>query len=84
MDVNSIPILPDSWKNIQPDTVYITGKGRLVSFGKNQIELGQKYDVKNKHLKAIEKGEVSPKGNMGLVLHSLFSRNQNQTLMETR
>lgn len=67
MDINSIPILPSSWSNIQPDIVYITSKGRWVSFGKTQIELGQKYDAQNKHLKAIEKGEVSPKGNMGLV-----------------
>ena len=52
---------------IQPDTVYQTADGRLVSFGKTQIQLGIKYDGRSKHLKAIEKSEVSPKGNIGLV-----------------
>ncbi|HEY9865387.1 MAG TPA: hypothetical protein V6D21_14530 [Candidatus Obscuribacterales bacterium] len=59
--------LPSSWLEIQADTVYQTHKGRLVSFAQTQIELGKKYDPNNKHLKAIEKGEVPPKGNMGLV-----------------
>lgn len=59
--------LPNKWLEIESDQVYFTSKGKLVSFGKNQIELGQKYDPNNKHLKAIEKGEVSPRGNIGLV-----------------
>ncbi|MBC6477714.1 MAG: hypothetical protein EBE86_033060 [Hormoscilla sp. GUM202] len=59
--------LPSSWLEIQPDRVYQTSKGRLVSFSQTQIELGKKYDPQNKHLKAIEKGEVPPKGNIGLV-----------------
>ncbi|MCL1470204.1 hypothetical protein [Argonema antarcticum] len=29
--------------------------------------MGIKYDQNNKHLKAIEKGQVSPRGNIGLV-----------------
>jgi len=59
--------LPSSWVDIQPDTVYQTIDGWLVSFGKEQIQLGIKYDQNNKHLKAIEKGQVSPRGNIGLV-----------------
>ncbi|WP_219907572.1 hypothetical protein [Aphanothece hegewaldii] len=59
--------LPNDWKDIQPDIVYQTNKGKFVAFAKTQIELGKKYDPNNKHLKAIEKGEVSPRGNMGLV-----------------
>jgi hypothetical protein len=59
--------LPNSWADIQPDTVYQTIEGQLVSFAKEQIQLGMKYDQKNKHLKAIEKGQVSPRGNIGLV-----------------
>ncbi|MFB2898204.1 hypothetical protein ACE1CI_35250 [Aerosakkonemataceae cyanobacterium BLCC-F50] len=59
--------LPDSWADIQPDTVYQTIDGRLVSFSKEQIQQGIKYDQNNKHLKAIEKGQVSPRGNIGLV-----------------
>lgn len=59
--------LPDSWADIQPHTVYQTINGQLVSFGKEQIQLGVKYDQNNKHLKAIEKGQVAPRGNSGLV-----------------
>lgn len=59
--------LPTSWLEIESDRVYQTSKGRLVSFSQTQIELGKKYDAKNKHLKAIEKGEVPGKGNIGLV-----------------
>jgi len=59
--------LPSSWLEIKADRVYQTSKGRLVSFSQTQIELGKKYDPQNKHLKAIEKGEVPPKGNIGLV-----------------
>ncbi|MBD2595093.1 hypothetical protein H6G74_12225 [Nostoc spongiaeforme FACHB-130] len=59
--------LPDNWADIQPDTVYISISGLLVSFASEQIKLGLKYDQKGKHLKAIEKGQVSPRGNIGLV-----------------
>ena len=59
--------LPDNWSDIQPDTVYQTTDGLLVSFATNQIKLAVKYDQKGKHLKAIEKGEVSVRGNIGLV-----------------
>jgi hypothetical protein len=60
--------LPANWKDIQPNQVYQTSREKLVAFSKTQIELGKKYDPNNKHLKAIEKGEVPPRGNMGLVL----------------
>ncbi|MEH2306664.1 hypothetical protein [Nostoc sp.] len=59
--------LPDNWADIQPDTVYLSISGLLVSFGSEQIKLGLKYDRKGKHLKAIEKGLVPPPGNVGLV-----------------
>lgn len=59
--------LPNSWVEIQLDTIYQTTNGQLVSFSKEQIQLGIKYDQNNKHLKAIEKGIVAPRGNMGLV-----------------
>ena len=59
--------LPDKWADIKPDIVYQTLNGQLVSFGKEQIEIGIKYDQNNKHLKAIEKGQVLPRGNIGLV-----------------
>ncbi|MCL1465615.1 hypothetical protein [Argonema galeatum] len=59
--------LPNSWADIQPDTVYQITNGQIVCFGKEQIQLGIKYDQNNKHLKAIEKGQVSPRGNIGLV-----------------
>ena len=59
--------LPDSWSDIYPDTVDQTTDGLLVSFAIDQIKLGVKYDQKGKHLKAIEKGEVPARGNIGLV-----------------
>jgi hypothetical protein len=59
--------LPDNWADIQPDTVYLSISGLLVSFASEQIKLGLKYDQKGKHLKAIEKGQVPPRGNVGLV-----------------
>ena len=62
----TIPTLPNSWREIQPDTVYQTADGQQVSFGKDQIQLGITYDQDGKHLRAIEKGRVPPKGNNGL------------------
>ena len=59
--------LPNSWADIQPDTIYQTTNGLLVSFSQVQIQLGTKYDQNNKHLKAIEKGIVAPRGSIGLV-----------------
>lgn len=60
--------LPNNWADIQPDTVYQTINGQLLSFSQEQIKLGIKYDQNNKHLKAIEKGQVPTRGNTGLVL----------------
>jgi hypothetical protein len=59
--------LPNDWSDIQPDTIYQSNAGLLVSFTEEQIKLGVRYDQKGKHLKAIEKGEVSPRGSIGLV-----------------
>lgn len=59
--------LPNSWEDIQPDTIYQATNGLLVSFSQTQIQIGIKYDQNNKHLKAIEKGIVAPRGNIGLV-----------------
>ncbi len=59
--------LPNSWIDIQPDIVYQTTNRLLVSSSQEQIKLGIKYDQNGKHLKAIEKGEVPPRANVGLV-----------------
>lgn len=59
--------LPSKWSDIQPNTIYCTTNGLLVSFSLNQIEQGTRFDNQNKHLKAIMKGIVAPRGNMGLV-----------------
>ena len=48
--------LSNNWAEIQPDKIYQTTNDRLVSFSKEQIQLGIKYDQNNKHLKPIEKG----------------------------
>ena len=59
--------LPNNWADIQPDTVYTATSGLLISFASEQIKLGIKYDQNGKHLKAIEKGQVPTRGNVGLV-----------------
>lgn len=59
--------LPQQWTDIYPDTIYQTNNGLLVSFSQEQTILGIKYDQHGKHLKAIEKGQVSSRGNIGLV-----------------
>ncbi|MCT7950742.1 hypothetical protein NG798_13150 [Ancylothrix sp. C2] len=59
--------LPPTWEDIQPDIIYQTTNGLQVSFSQAQIQLAAKYDQNNKHLKAIEKGIVSPRGSIGLV-----------------
>lgn len=61
------PELSNSWQEIQPDVVYQSAEGRLVSFSKTQIQLGVLYDPIGKHLRAINKGLVPPKGNTGMV-----------------
>jgi hypothetical protein len=60
--------LPDDWIDVQADVIYQTVKGLLVSFASEQIKLGTKYDQNGKHLKAIAKGNVSPRGGIGLVV----------------
>ncbi|WP_242046501.1 hypothetical protein [Cylindrospermum sp. FACHB-282] len=59
--------LPNNWTDIKPDIVYLSTSGLLVSFSEEQIKLGIRYDQNGKHLKAIEKGQVLPRGNIGLV-----------------
>ncbi|BAY97069.1 hypothetical protein NIES37_10060 [Tolypothrix tenuis PCC 7101] len=59
--------LPDNWADIEPDIIYLSNSSLLVSFACEQIKLGLKYDQKGKHLKAIDKGLVSPRGSVGLV-----------------
>ena len=59
--------LPNNWADIEPDIIYQTSTELIVSFSQEQIKLGIKYDHKGKHLKAIEKGQVPPRGNLGLV-----------------
>lgn len=59
--------LPNVWQEIQPDQVYQSSEGRLVSFSSAQIKLGILYDPIGKHLRAINKGLVPPNGSTGLV-----------------
>jgi hypothetical protein len=60
--------LPDDWMDVQPNVIYQTVNGLLVSFAYEQIKLGVKYDQNGKHLKAIEKGKIPPRGGIGLVV----------------
>jgi hypothetical protein len=59
--------LPNNWQDIQSNTVYLSTSGLLVSFASEQIKFALKYDQNGKHLKAIDKGQVSHRGNAGLV-----------------
>jgi len=62
-----VPVLPNRWQEIQADEIYCSAEGRLVSFSPAQVQLGILYDSLGKHLRAINKGLVPPKGNSGLV-----------------
>ena len=42
------PNLPNHWPEIEPDAIYRSAEGRLVSFSKTQIQLGSLYDPINK------------------------------------
>ena len=61
------PELPNTWQEIQPDEIYQSLEGMRVSFSIKQINLGNLYDPIGKHLRAINKGRVPSKGNIGLV-----------------
>jgi hypothetical protein len=67
MSAQAFPKLPNCWQEIQPKQTYCSKTGQLVSFRQTQIQLGILYDASGKHLKSIDKGLVSPKGNSGLV-----------------
>lgn len=64
---SEVPELPHRWQEIQADETYRSAEGRLVSFSSAQVQLGILYDALGKHLRAIDKGLVPPKGNSGLV-----------------
>lgn len=62
--------LPNNWKDIQADIIYVVPlvSGDLqVSFSEEQIKLGIRYDPSGKHIKSITKGMVHPSGSIGLV-----------------
>lgn len=59
--------LPSEWGRLTVDVIYHTKDGRKVKFSRQQINLGQRFDRNNKHLKAIESGDVRPVDNQGLV-----------------
>ncbi len=67
MSDRKTPELPNLWQEIQPDEIYRSTEGRMISFSKTQIQLGILYDPIGKHLRAINKGLVAPRGNTGLV-----------------
>ncbi len=62
-----LPDLPARWSAIAADKVYCSNQGQLVSFSQDQVSLGILYDALSKHLRAINKGVVPPRGNTGLV-----------------
>ncbi len=66
-DVPEFLELPNRWQEIDADKIYCSNEDRLVSFSQTQIELGILYDSLGKHLRAINKGLVPPKGRNGLV-----------------
>lgn len=66
-EVSEYSELPNRWQAINAEQIYSSNEGRLVLFSPSQIELGILYDSQGKHLRAVNKGIVSPKGNTGLV-----------------
>jgi len=65
--MQEIESLPKLWADIQPGTIYEAANELRVSFSEEQIKISIRYDQSGKHLKAIEKGQVPPRGNIGLV-----------------
>ena len=61
------PCLPKRWQELESNKTYHADSGLLVAFSQTQIQLGMVYDSLGKHLRAIHKGIVPPKGNSGLV-----------------
>jgi hypothetical protein len=59
--------LPNTWREVNPEQIYQSQSGLLVAFSSDQVRLGLLYDSIGKHLRAINKGMVSPKGSIGLV-----------------
>jgi hypothetical protein len=59
--------LPDRWQDIRSEVVYCSIELRLIAFSATQIQMGTLYDPVGKHLKAINKGIVPVRGNIGLV-----------------
>lgn len=55
-----------TWDDIVADIVYRIGEYE-VAFSQSVLRRMRRYDPQTKHLKAIEKGSVGPKGQTGLV-----------------
>lgn len=60
-------MLPSEWRFLEAEVIYHTNDGRKVKFSRKQISLGQRFDRYNKHIKAIETGNVRPVDEQGLV-----------------
>ncbi len=54
------------WQDFEPDVSYLIGDMQ-VAFSKDALGLLRKIDPQGKHLRAIEKGHVAPRGQSGLV-----------------
>lgn len=59
--------LPLRWQEVDDGIVYSFSENGMVSFSYAQVRLGLLYDPLGKHLRAIRKGFVAPKGSVGLV-----------------
>jgi hypothetical protein len=54
------------WQDIEPDTAYLIGDTQ-VAFDEGVLVILRRIDPRGKHLKAIERGRVAPRGQNGLV-----------------
>ena len=65
--ISEVQDLPLRWQEIDSGVIYAFSEYGRVSFVPIQVQLGLLYDPLGKHLRAIRKGFVAPKGNSGLV-----------------
>ena len=54
------------WQDLEPDIPYQIGD-TWIAFSKDVLTLLDRVDRQGKHLRAIEKGRVAPRGQSGLV-----------------
>ena len=60
------------WQDLAPDELYLIGDTQ-VAFSKDVLYTLRRIDRQGKHLRAIEKGRIAPRGQKGLVSSEMRS-----------